>query len=85
MREKGSPSTPKELKKSTIYAKILILGEPMSDTPIDECLGEIGVICFQITVLSNKKTKKRKKHPFKRKRLLHNRSHYLINQKGYSK
>jgi hypothetical protein len=80
MREKGSPSAPKGLKKSTfisytvfvakkafnktgltkksiMHEKILIQGEPTLDIPIDECPGEVGVICFQITVLPNKKDK----------------------------
>ncbi|RDZ04989.1 plasmid stabilization protein [Priestia megaterium] len=80
MREKGSPSAPKGLKKSTFISytvfvakkafnktgltkksimqeKILIQGEPTLDIPIDECPGEVGVICFQITVLPNKKDK----------------------------
>ncbi|MGN7241025.1 plasmid stabilization protein [Priestia megaterium] len=80
MHEKGSPSAPKGLKKSTfisytvfvakkafnktgltkksiMHEKILIQGEPTLDIPIDECPGEIGVICFQITILPNKKDK----------------------------
>ncbi|XIG94889.1 plasmid stabilization protein (plasmid) [Priestia aryabhattai] len=80
MREKGSPSAPKGLKKSTfisytvfvakkafnktgltkksiMHEKILIQGEPTLDIPIDECPGEIGIICFQITVLPNKNDK----------------------------
>jgi len=80
MREKGSPSAPKGLKKSTfisytvfvakkafnktgltkksiMHEKILIQGEPTLDIPIDECPGEVGVICFQITVLPNKNDK----------------------------
>jgi hypothetical protein len=80
MREKGSPSAPKGLKKSTfisytvfvakkafnktgltkksiMHEKILIQGEPTLDIPIDECPGEIGVICFQITVLPSKNDK----------------------------
>ncbi|KOP70424.1 plasmid stabilization protein [Bacillus sp. FJAT-21351] len=80
MREKGSPSAPKGLKKSTfisytvfvakkafnktgltkksiMHEKFLIQGEPTLDIPIDECPGEIGVICFQITVLPNKNDK----------------------------
>ncbi|MGX4607712.1 plasmid stabilization protein [Priestia sp. JNUCC 25] len=83
MREKGSPSAPKGLKKSTfisytvfvakkafnktgltkksiMHEKILIQGEPTLDIPIDECPGEIGVICFQITVLPNKNDKEKK-------------------------
>ncbi|MCM3255535.1 MULTISPECIES: plasmid stabilization protein [Priestia] len=91
MREKGSPSAPKGLKKSTfisytvfvakkafnktgltkksiMHEKILIQGEPTLDIPIDECPGEVGVICFQITVLPNKNDKeknqpKEKKEP----------------------
>ncbi|MGP0690214.1 plasmid stabilization protein [Priestia aryabhattai] len=80
MGEKGSPSAPKGLKKSTfisytvfvakkafnktgltkksiMHEKILIQGEPTLDIPIDECPGEIGIICFQITVLPNKNDK----------------------------
>ncbi|MGF0198174.1 plasmid stabilization protein, partial [Priestia aryabhattai] len=30
---------------------------PTLDIPIDECPGEIGIICFQITVLPNKNDK----------------------------
>ncbi|MBG9475849.1 plasmid stabilization protein [Priestia megaterium] len=83
MREKGSPSAPKGLKKSTfisytvfvakkafnktgltkksiMHEKILIQGEPTLDIPIDECPGEVGVICFQITVLPNKNDKEKK-------------------------
>ncbi|PEW08483.1 plasmid stabilization protein [Priestia megaterium] len=83
MREKGSPSAPKGLKKSTfisytvfvakkafnktgltkksiMHEKILVQGEPTLDIPIDECPGEIGIICFQITVLPNKNDKEAK-------------------------
>ncbi|MED4115994.1 plasmid stabilization protein [Priestia megaterium] len=82
MREKGSPSAPKGLKKSTfisytvfvakkafnktgltkksiMHEKILIQGEPTLDIPIDECPGEVGVICFQITVLPSKNDKEK--------------------------
>ncbi|MFD9365183.1 plasmid stabilization protein [Priestia megaterium] len=48
-------------KKSIMHEKILIQGEPTLDIPIDECPGEIGVICFQITVLPNKNDKKEAK------------------------
>ncbi|WP_339119772.1 plasmid stabilization protein, partial [Priestia megaterium] len=44
-------------KKSIMHEKILIQGEPTLDIPIDECPGEVGVICFQITVLPNKNDK----------------------------
>ncbi|MGR9527394.1 hypothetical protein ACSS31_27305 (plasmid) [Priestia megaterium] len=40
-----------------MHEKILVQGEPTLDIPIDECPGEIGVICFQITVLPNKNDK----------------------------
>jgi hypothetical protein len=40
-----------------MHEKILIQGEPTLDIPIDECPGEIGIICFQITVLPNKNDK----------------------------
>ncbi|MCM3196749.1 plasmid stabilization protein [Priestia megaterium] len=82
MREKGSPSAPKGLKKSTfisytvfvakkafnktgltkksiMHEKILVQGEPTLDIPMDECPGEVGVICFQITVLPNKNDKEK--------------------------
>ncbi|MQR86383.1 plasmid stabilization protein [Bacillus megaterium] len=44
-------------KKSIMHEKILVQGEPTLDIPIDECPGEIGIICFQITVLPNKNDK----------------------------
>ncbi|MED4067654.1 plasmid stabilization protein [Priestia megaterium] len=89
MREKGSPSAPKGLKKSTfisytvfvakkafnktgltkksiMHEKVLIQGEPTLDIPIDECPGEVGVICFQITVLPNKNDKEKNKSDAKK-------------------
>ncbi|MDD9780934.1 plasmid stabilization protein, partial [Priestia megaterium] len=42
-----------------MHEKILIQGEPTLDIPIDECPGEVGVICFQITVLPNKNDKEK--------------------------
>ncbi|MHA7098135.1 ParB N-terminal domain-containing protein [Priestia aryabhattai] len=44
-------------KKSIMHEKILVQGEPTLDIPIDECPGEMGIICFQITVLPNKNEK----------------------------
>ncbi|MEG8980415.1 plasmid stabilization protein [Priestia megaterium] len=44
-------------KKSIMHEKILVQGEPTLDIPLDECPGEIGIICFQITVLPNKNDK----------------------------
>ncbi|MDF1960687.1 plasmid stabilization protein, partial [Priestia megaterium] len=46
-------------KKSIMHEKILIQGEPTLDIPIDECPGEVGVICFQITVLPSKNDKEK--------------------------
>ncbi|WP_176586430.1 plasmid stabilization protein, partial [Priestia megaterium] len=46
-------------KKSIMHEKVLIQGEPTLDIPIDECPGEVGVICFQITVLPNKNDKEK--------------------------
>ncbi|MED4319843.1 plasmid stabilization protein, partial [Priestia megaterium] len=46
-------------KKSIMHEKFLIQGEPTLDIPIDECPGEVGVICFQITVLPNKNDKEK--------------------------
>ncbi|MED4287405.1 hypothetical protein [Priestia megaterium] len=40
-----------------MHEKILIQGEPTLDILIDECPGEVGVICFQITVLPNRRDK----------------------------
>lgn len=40
-----------------MHEKILIQGEPTLDIPIDECPGEVGVICFQIIILPNRKDK----------------------------
>ncbi|WP_394557451.1 hypothetical protein [Priestia aryabhattai] len=62
-------------KKSIMHEKILIQGEPTLDIPIDECPGEIGIICFQITVLRIKTIKKPmsqkiRKKPNKRLQLL---------------
>ncbi|WP_176586175.1 plasmid stabilization protein, partial [Priestia megaterium] len=45
--------------KSIMHEKVLIQGEPTLDIPIDECPGEVGVICFQITVLPNKNDKEK--------------------------
>jgi len=34
--------------------KIMVQGEPTLDVPVDDCPGEIGVVCFQISVLEEK-------------------------------
>ncbi|PGX73072.1 plasmid stabilization protein, partial [Priestia megaterium] len=53
-------------KKSIMHEKILIQGEPTLDIPIDECPGEVGVICFQITVLPNKNDKEKNESDVKK-------------------
>lgn len=37
--------------------KLLIQGEPTLDLPIDECPGEIGVVCFQLSEIEQKERK----------------------------
>ncbi|MEK1831458.1 hypothetical protein AAAC51_28695 [Priestia megaterium] len=51
-----------------MHEKILVQGEPTLDIPIDECPGEIGIICFQITVLPNKNDKEANESNDKKKR-----------------
>lgn len=41
--------------------KFLIQGEPTLNVPLDECPGEIGVVCFQAQVLPTKKEKQQDK------------------------
>lgn len=51
----------KQLKKAGLTEqniqtqKILVQGEPTLDVPVEDCPGEIGVICFQVSVLPEKK------------------------------
>lgn len=50
----------KQLKKAGLTEeniqnqKIMVQGEPTLDVPVDDCPGEIGVVCFQISVLEEK-------------------------------
>jgi hypothetical protein len=50
----------KQLKKSGLteeniqIQKIMVQGEPTLDVPIDDCPGEIGVICFQVSIIPEK-------------------------------
>ena len=32
----------------------MVQGEPTLDVPVEDCPGEIGVICFQVSVLPEK-------------------------------
>ena len=51
----------KQLKKAGLTEqtikeqKIMVQGEPTLDVPVDDCPGEIGVICFQVSILAGKK------------------------------
>ncbi|MFC0274743.1 plasmid stabilization protein [Metabacillus herbersteinensis] len=53
----------KQLKKAGITEetikeqKLMIQGEPTLDIPVDECPGEIGIICFQASILPEKEKK----------------------------
>lgn len=42
-------------KKTIKEQKIMVQGEPTLDVPVDDCPGEIGVICFQVSILPEKK------------------------------
>ena len=50
----------KQLKKAGLTEesiqtqKILVQGEPTLDVPVDDCPGEIGVICFQVSIIPEK-------------------------------
>ncbi|MEK1833619.1 hypothetical protein AAAC51_45895 [Priestia megaterium] len=56
------------LTKRVLCMKNLNSREPTLDIPIDDCPGEIGIICFQITVLPNKNDKEAKESKEKKKR-----------------
>jgi hypothetical protein len=51
----------KQLKKAEITEetimdqKIMVQGEPTLDVPVDDCPGEIGIVCFQVSILPEKK------------------------------
>ena len=51
----------KQLKKAGLTEqtikeqKIMVQGEPTLDVSVDDCPGEIGVICFQVSILPGKK------------------------------
>lgn len=50
----------KQLKKADLTEeniqtqKIMIQGEPTLDVPVDDCPGEIGVVCFQVSTIPEK-------------------------------
>jgi hypothetical protein len=54
----------KQLKKAGLTEeniqsqKIMVQGEPTLDVPVDDCPGEIGVICFQVSIIPEKPKQK---------------------------
>ena len=64
----------KQLKKAGLTEeniqnqKILVQGEPTLDIPVDDCPGEIGVVCFQVSVIPEKQSEavKEEKEPDKK-------------------
>ena len=62
----------KQLKKAgldeTNFAnqKLLVQGEPTLDMPLDQCPGEIGVICFQLSIIIEKQEEKKEEELAKR-------------------
>lgn len=63
----------KQLKKAGLTEeniqdqKIMVQGEPTLDIPVDDCPGEIGVVCFQVSVIPEKQKEavKEEKEPAK--------------------
>lgn len=59
----------KQLKKAGLTEeniqtqKLLVQGEPTLDVPVDDCPGEIGVICFQISIIPEKQKEKEADKP----------------------
>lgn len=43
--------------------KLLVQGEPTLDIPVDECPGEIGVVCFQVSIVPSKEKETQKEEP----------------------
>jgi hypothetical protein len=60
----------KQLRKAKIdkevlsQKKVLIQGEPTLDIPVDQCPGEIAVICFQIQTIEPKSKEEKKEEKF---------------------
>ena len=54
----------KQLKKAGLTEeniqtqKIMIQGEPTLDIPVDDCPGEIGIVCFQVSIIPEKQKEK---------------------------
>lgn len=50
-------------EKNIRNLKLLVQGEPTLDIPLDQCPGEIGVICFQISIIPEKPQNTKKEGP----------------------
>jgi hypothetical protein len=50
-------------EKNIRNVKLLVQGEPTLDIPLDQCPGEIGIICFQISIVPEKAQKTEKEDP----------------------
>ena len=54
----------KQLKKAGLTEeniqtqKIMVQGEPTLDVSVDDCPGEIGVVCFQVSIIPEKQNQK---------------------------
>lgn len=54
----------KQLQKAGLTAqnikkqKLMVQGEPTLDVPVEDCPGEIGLICFQVAILPDQNEKK---------------------------
>ncbi|MBD8068140.1 MULTISPECIES: plasmid stabilization protein [Bacillaceae] len=54
----------KQLKKANLTEeniqaqKIMLQGEPTLDVPVEDCPGEIGVVCFQVSIVPEKQKEK---------------------------
>jgi hypothetical protein len=53
-------------EKNIAGQKLLVQGEPTLDMPMDQCPGEIGVICFQLSVVPEKKEESKEEKAVKR-------------------
>ncbi|RKD26490.1 plasmid stabilization protein [Ammoniphilus oxalaticus] len=49
--------------------RLFIQGEPTLDIPVDECWGEIGVVCYQIEIVADRKKKSAEKEPSSQKEI----------------
>ena len=45
-------------KKNIQTEKIMVQGEPTLDMPIEDCPGQIGIVCFQVSIIPEKNIEK---------------------------